>query len=128
MVVSDGSRIVGEGGRGRGGHLESHRDLDERAFAVVFVHLQGAVFLFLAHILLDLEAECEFDGFTAKLPRLLEALRRGQNYVQLDDGSRGLLPQEWLAKFAPLAGLGVSAFLTNLERRAATTHTIMLRT
>jgi SNF2 family DNA or RNA helicase len=37
---------------------------------------------------------------------LLEALRRGTSMVPLGDGSFGLLPEEWLEKFAPLAGLG----------------------
>ncbi len=54
----------------------------------------------------DLEGTCEFDGVTAKLPELLEALRHGEKYVRLGDGSRGLVPQEWLDKFAALANLG----------------------
>jgi len=54
----------------------------------------------------DLEGTCEFDGQTVQMPELLEALRRGEGYVRLGDGSRGMLPQEWLAKFAPLAEMG----------------------
>jgi superfamily II DNA or RNA helicase len=54
----------------------------------------------------DLEGTCEFDGVTAKLPELLAALRHGEKFVRLGDGSRGLLPQEWLDKFAALANLG----------------------
>jgi superfamily II DNA or RNA helicase len=54
----------------------------------------------------DLEARCDFDGQSVGLPRLLEALQRGQQFVTLDDGSQGMLPETWLAKFAPLAGLG----------------------
>jgi superfamily II DNA or RNA helicase len=54
----------------------------------------------------DLEGTCEFDGVTAKLPDLLAAMRHGEKYVRLGDGSRGLLPQEWLDKFAALANLG----------------------
>ncbi len=54
----------------------------------------------------DLAGTIDFDGMTAELPEILEALRRGQNYVRLSDGSRGLLPQEWLAKFASMIELG----------------------
>ncbi len=57
----------------------------------------------------DLEGTCDFDGMTAKLPDLLEALRHGQKYVRLGDGSQGLLPQEWLAQFGALANLGEAA-------------------
>jgi SNF2 family DNA or RNA helicase len=54
----------------------------------------------------DLEAECDFGGVTASLPKLLSALRRGEKYVQLDDGSQGILPEEWLARYASLADVG----------------------
>lgn len=54
----------------------------------------------------DLEARCDFDGVGVGLPKLLEALRQGEQFVVLDDGSQGMLPEEWLRKFAPLVGLG----------------------
>ncbi len=54
----------------------------------------------------DLEATCDFDGASASLPKLLEALRRGQQFVELDDGSHGMLPDDWLRRYAPLAELG----------------------
>ena len=54
----------------------------------------------------DLAGTLEFDGIEVQLPEILEALRRGQNYVRLSDGSRGLLPQEWLGRFATMADLG----------------------
>jgi superfamily II DNA or RNA helicase len=54
----------------------------------------------------DLEVEWDFDGVRASLPKLLAALRRGEKYVQLDDGSQGILPEEWLARYASLADLG----------------------
>ncbi|MBS0210288.1 MAG: DEAD/DEAH box helicase [Planctomycetes bacterium] len=54
----------------------------------------------------DLDARCDFEGVSVGLPKLLEALRRGSQYVALDDGSQGMLPEQWLAKFAPLAELG----------------------
>ncbi|HZZ41889.1 MAG TPA: DEAD/DEAH box helicase [Tepidisphaeraceae bacterium] len=54
----------------------------------------------------ELDAKINFDNTTAPLPRLLQALQRGQNTVLLDDGSMGVLPEEWLKKYAPLASLG----------------------
>lgn len=57
----------------------------------------------------DLEASCDFGGVGVGLPKLLEALRRGERLVMLDDGSQGMLPEEWLAKFAPLAAFGETA-------------------
>jgi SNF2-related domain/Helicase conserved C-terminal domain len=54
----------------------------------------------------ELRGEIDYGGATAKLPDLLAALRRGETMVRLGDGSFGLLPEEWLARFAPLANLG----------------------
>ena len=54
----------------------------------------------------DLDATCDFDGISASLPKLLEALRRGENMIELDDGSRGMLPTDWLSRYAPLAAFG----------------------
>jgi superfamily II DNA or RNA helicase len=54
----------------------------------------------------ELHGEVDYDGATVSLPRLLAAARRGESVVVLGDGSFGLLPEEWLARFAPLAGLG----------------------
>ena len=54
----------------------------------------------------ELRGEADFEGQTVRLPELLAALRRGERYVPLSDGSLGLLPEEWARKFAPVAGLG----------------------
>ena len=40
------------------------------------------------------------DGLTAALPRLLEAVRQGKTTITLDDGSEGMVPEEWLRRFA----------------------------
>ncbi len=56
----------------------------------------------------DLSVQCDFDGQSAGLPELLAAVRKGVNYVELGDGSRGMLPEDWLKKFAPLADLGTT--------------------
>jgi len=41
-------------------------------------------------------------GETVRLPALLAALRRGDNYVLLGDGTFGAIPEEWLKKLAPV--------------------------
>ncbi|HKP85304.1 MAG TPA: DEAD/DEAH box helicase [Blastocatellia bacterium] len=56
----------------------------------------------------ELHGAVEFGDSAASLPALLAALRRGDNVVQLGDGTFGLLPEEWLKKYAVLAGLGES--------------------
>ena len=56
----------------------------------------------------ELHGEVDYGGATAKLPALLAALRRGENMVRLDDGTYGLLPEEWLTRFGPIAGLGTA--------------------
>jgi hypothetical protein len=54
----------------------------------------------------ELEGGVDFDGKMVPLPKLLEALQRGEQIVRLDDGSIGMLPTEWLGKYAALAGMG----------------------
>jgi hypothetical protein len=51
----------------------------------------------------DLNVDCDFDGVKAALPDLLNALQRGQSYVELGDGTRGMLPTDWLKKYGPIA-------------------------
>src|SRR5439155_24347522 len=43
----------------------------------------------------ELHGHVDFGGLRASLPKLLEALRRGERTETLDDGSVGMLPQEW---------------------------------
>ncbi|MBZ5520877.1 MAG: DEAD/DEAH box helicase [Acidobacteriia bacterium] len=57
----------------------------------------------------ELHGEVEYGETRAKLPELLAALRRGDAMVQLSDGNYGMLPEEWLRRFGPLAGLGTPA-------------------
>jgi superfamily II DNA or RNA helicase len=54
----------------------------------------------------ELHGEVDFGGEVVGLPRLLAALRRGDSFVALGDGTLGLLPEEWLQRWAPLAKLG----------------------
>lgn len=53
----------------------------------------------------DLKASCDFEGVSADLPALLDALKRGQTEVVLGDGSLGMLPEEWLSRYGLLAGM-----------------------
>jgi superfamily II DNA or RNA helicase len=53
---------------------------------------------------LELDGSVDFgDGASAALTDLLAALRRGDATVTLDDGTRGLLPEEWLRRYAGIA-------------------------
>jgi len=56
----------------------------------------------------ELHGQVAFDGFAVGLPALLRARRRGERYVLLDDGSQGLLPATWLARYGKFADLGES--------------------
>jgi superfamily II DNA or RNA helicase len=51
----------------------------------------------------DLEASVEFGDQSLPLADLLAALRRKEPVVRLGDGSVGLVPEEWLRRYAPLA-------------------------
>ncbi len=46
----------------------------------------------------DLQAGVTYEDLTAPLPELLRALERGESTVRLDDGSLGLLPEQWLRR------------------------------
>lgn len=50
----------------------------------------------------DLEGEVAFDELTCSLPEILEAAASGKGWVELSDGSRGLLP-DWLDRYTALA-------------------------
>lgn len=56
----------------------------------------------------ELHGSVEYGTTTARLPELLAAVKRGDSVVRLDDGSFGMLPEEWLQKYGVLAGLGTA--------------------
>lgn len=56
----------------------------------------------------ELDAQVDYGGVKAGLPELLAAAKRGDAFVTLGDGTQGMLPAEWLARYAPLALLGKS--------------------
>ncbi len=57
----------------------------------------------------DLTGEASFEGESVGLPELLAAVSRGEKMVRLGDGSYGLLPEQWLRRLGPMAGLGSRA-------------------
>lgn len=56
----------------------------------------------------DLHAAVDFGGQTVALPKLLAALRRGETTIALDDGTLGIMPEEWLKKYGLLASVGTA--------------------
>lgn len=57
----------------------------------------------------DLRLEAVFDGVKAPVEALLSALRRGERFIRLDDGSTGVLPEEWLRRYGFAVRLGDDA-------------------
>jgi superfamily II DNA or RNA helicase len=54
----------------------------------------------------DVQASVDFEGKAVALPTLLAALRHGEQTVRLDDGTLGMLPEQWLKKYGMLAKMG----------------------
>lgn len=54
----------------------------------------------------DVDGKVDFEGASARLPELLQALRAGQTYVRLDDGTLGMLPEQWLARHGVMLDMG----------------------
>jgi superfamily II DNA or RNA helicase len=57
----------------------------------------------------DLEGWVDFGDQRAPLPAALAALARGERVVKLGDGSDGMLPREWLERYAKVAELAAAA-------------------
>jgi superfamily II DNA or RNA helicase len=56
----------------------------------------------------ELHADVDFGGARVTFPELLAALSRGDGTIILDDGSLGILPEEWMQRYSLLEGLGVA--------------------
>ncbi len=54
----------------------------------------------------EMRGQAEFECESVGLPELLAALRKGEGFVTLGDGSLGLIPEEWLKRLGPVAALG----------------------
>jgi superfamily II DNA or RNA helicase len=56
----------------------------------------------------ELHGEVDYGETSVKLPALLAAMKRGDGMVKLDDGTYGVLPEEWLTRFGMFARLGTA--------------------
>ncbi len=54
----------------------------------------------------DIQAEVQFGEQVIGLKELRKAIVKKQNYVQLADGTLGILPQEWLEKYGAIFRIG----------------------
>ncbi len=54
----------------------------------------------------ELHGAVQYGNTTIGLPALLQALRKGETMLRLDDGTFGLMPEEFLNKFGALLRLG----------------------
>ncbi|HEX3474642.1 MAG TPA: DEAD/DEAH box helicase, partial [Kofleriaceae bacterium] len=77
----------------------------------------------------DVSVAVDVDGVGADLPELLQALRDGQPFVPLTDGTIGIVLPEWLAGHARVAALGtLSHGAVRVPRAAAPLLDAMLAT
>ena len=55
----------------------------------------------------ELHGDLDFgDGRSVPLTELLSAITRGDPTIVLDDGTRGMVPEDWLRRYARIAGFG----------------------
>jgi len=57
----------------------------------------------------DVSGEIDFAGDRLELSRILDAVSRGDHFVDLEDGSRGLVPVSWMETYGELAQLAKSS-------------------
>jgi SNF2 family DNA or RNA helicase len=81
-----------------GWHVEAEGKL-YRAPGVLSLEITSGVDWF------DLEGGAQFGETRVALPRLLRAIKQGEQTVRLDDGTLGIIPEEWMKKYGLLAGL-----------------------
>ncbi|MDX1384407.1 MAG: SNF2-related protein, partial [Thermoanaerobaculia bacterium] len=53
----------------------------------------------------EINGGADFDGNPVELKEILEAVAKGSRFVELEDGSRGLLPQSWVETYESLTKL-----------------------
>ena len=71
----------------------------------------------------DVHTDVDFEGRSVSFPELLRALERGDSTVRLDDGSLGILPEEWLEQIGMISGLGTN---TETGMRFSTSQAALL--
>jgi superfamily II DNA or RNA helicase len=57
----------------------------------------------------ELDGEVDFEGVQVPLPRLLTALRKKEQFIRLDDGTHGMIPEQWLERYSFMADLAETA-------------------
>ncbi len=82
-----------------GWHIEAQGSLYRNAGALTMQVNSGVDWF-------GIDGAAEFGDTKVGLPRLLRAIKQGDATVRLDDGSLGIIPEEWLTKYSMLAGLG----------------------
>lgn len=63
----------------------------------------------------DLQASVEFGDISVSLKDVQKAIIKKDNFIKLEDGSLGILPQEWLQKYAALFKLSDTKGKNNLH-------------
>ncbi len=63
----------------------------------------------------ELSGEVDFAGDQVELSAVLDSISRGERFVQLGDGSKGLLPASWMETYDSLAKLAKSSSDTGLR-------------
>jgi len=86
-LIDEGWEVRGEGGL-------------FRAAGKIDIRVSSGIDWFDAH------GEADFGGTTAPIADVLDALRRGERFVTLGDGSQGMLPDKWLERHAPWLRMG----------------------
>jgi superfamily II DNA or RNA helicase len=56
----------------------------------------------------DLSGSVQFGDQVVSLPRLLAAARKGEHLIKLADGTFGVLPEEWLARYGVIVQSGTA--------------------
>ena len=82
-----------------GWHIEAQGSL-YRTAAGITMQVNSGVDWF------GIDGAAAFGDTQVGLPRLLRAIKQGEQMVRLDDGSLGIIPEEWMTKYGMLAGLG----------------------
>lgn len=57
----------------------------------------------------ELDGSVDFDGDEVKLGKVLEAISRGDRFVELKDGAKGILPSAWIETYDSLSKLAHSS-------------------
>jgi superfamily II DNA or RNA helicase len=83
-----------------GWHVEAEGALYRQGGSVSFDIRESGIDWF------EMEGEANFDGQIVGLPTLLKSLRKGEKFIPLGDGSFGVLPEEWIARYGTLSSMG----------------------